>query len=368
MIPQRAFPVKERHFRFVQKMALTIGMVAVVVVSAFASMGRPANAAAVTGFRAIFSNVTSGATSNWADASTSPTTGLEFTTTTGIVASATVILTASTSLGLTSLVNGDITLKDNTTALTVGASANGSGQWGWNCGSATVCTLTAPSAGGGLVAGGHTLKIITANNHITNPAAGSYKITLSGSFGDTGILGFTILSSSLSPLSLDATVDPYVTFTSSGNTLHFGTLTTANTSWATTGSGATTETASGITFTLGTNAASGAVMTVNGTALTGTGLSSLTISGGGPTAMATAGTAEQYGLKFTRSGSGGTAIASQFSGNYGFSAGTAVSAVTTASAASATDTITMYAAANILTTTKPGSYSSTLTFVATGTF
>ncbi len=163
-----------------------------------------------------------------------------------------------------------------------------------------------------------------------------------------------------------------VTFTwTGGNALHLGTLSTTTTQWASTTTPATSETASGMSFTFGTNATSGAVVTMYANSLSGP--QTITPISGGPTAVATPGTAEQVGMRFAKaSGSGTTTSVSPFNGalgSYGFTAGTTSPVVNTGGGQSlSADTYNVYMMANVLPTTKPGSYSTTLTFVATGTF
>ncbi len=353
-------PIKKRYLQKAHKAVFSVGIFALLMALVPFGSVPVAKAALLTSSSATFSKVTESVTSDLSG------TGLQFTTSTGIALNATVTITFPAGFTVSTIVAADVTLKDNGSALTVAGSPTAA-NYGWSCVS-LVCTLTAPSASNAILAT-HTVQIITTNSHITNPTAGSYKIAIAGSFGDTKTIAVTFLSSATSPITVDATIDPTVVFTWTGGAqaLHFGTMTGSNVYSATTTSGATSETTSGLGFTVGTNAASGVAVTVSGTPLTGAGHTFATSAT--PTTLASG--TEFFGLRVARSGSGSTSAATEYAGGtgsqYGFTNGT--STMVSSSGVSLTDTYTLWAEAAIsATATPPGSYTTTLTFVATGTF
>ncbi len=171
----------------------------------------------------------------------------------------------------------------------------------------------------------------------------------------------TVAASTAGQITVTASVDETLTFTLSAATVALGTLTTS-----TTGSGISTMAAA-------TNAASGYAITVNGTTLTSgantiTALASQTASSQGTS---------QFGinLKDNATPNVGTEVSGSGTGTASANYGTAdqyrfVTGDTVASASVPTNsnTYTVSYVANIAGSTKPGSYSTTLTYIATATF
>lgn len=164
----------------------------------------------------------------------------------------TFVSTAFTGIG--SIVDGDVTIADDTVDISANVSAAGSGQ---------VVTLTLDT---GTIAAGSVIDIVIGStNFITNPGPeGSYKIELGGTMTDSGTTRVVILTA----VTVQATVDTVFTFKVDGTTAG-----TAINSQTTTGDSSSTTiqfgklsagvaTTSAQQLTVSTNAANGYVVTV----------------------------------------------------------------------------------------------------------
>lgn len=166
-------------------------------------------------------------------------------------------------------------------------------------------------------------------------------------------------------VSVTATVDPSLVFSINTNTVNLGTLTSSSTGTGTT-----------VISTLTTNAASGLVLSYNGATLTSgsntiTAMSSATTSSPG---------SEQFGINLKDNsspdvgaeptcGTGSISIASGYdtANTFKFTPSTTTEIVTATGPVSCSS-ITISYIANIAPVTEAGSYSTTITFVATGKF
>lgn len=207
----------------------------------------------------------------------------------------------------------------------------------------------------------------TGTSQITNPSSAStYSVAVAGTFGDTGSATVQILSDD--QVAVTATVDQTLSFALSSNSIGFGSLSTSATRYANTSGGTGTEPSSAHTITAATNASSGYTVNISGATLT-SGANTIAAINGGPTTLSTG--SEQFGIRASASGGTG-AVSSPFngsSGNYGFSATpTTPVAFASATSSSATTTYSVNYAANISSTTKAGSYSTALTYVASANF
>lgn len=211
-------------------------------------------------------------------------------------------------------------------------------------------------------------------NQITNGAIGSNDtITVAGSFGDTGTDAVEILSND--QITIQATVDPTITFTlidssSSDNTIGFGSLTSGAARYATAAgtftTGGSASDVSAVTMTVATNASSGYVLSYVGATLTSGSdtIAPATIAGD---ADGTPGTA-QFATGYTTSGSSTIVTSYQnASNNWDFAAGVTTTIVSRTTPTN-TETIGGHYIANIGGATPAGAYSTTLTYIATGTF
>ena len=159
-----------------------------------------------------------------------------------------------------------------------------------------------------------------------------------------------------------------LTFSISANTIAFGTLNSAAARFANTTTGSASE-VEAHTLSVSTNAASGYTVTIKGATLTHTN-PVFTITAIGGTNTASSPGSEQFGLRMTATGGIGTVTSPYAASGFAY-AGTAATPSQIASATSGDGVTTTYSArylANIANTTEAGSYSATLTYVATGNF
>ncbi len=211
----------------------------------------------------------------------------------------------------------------------------------------------------------------TGANRISNGvAANAHSITIGGTFGDSGTAAIDIIADD--SVNITATVDPTITFTISDTTVGFGTLSTSVATYATGDTNGTTflpgDTSGAHEMTVATNASSGYSITYNGATLTSGGntISAATISSDND---GTPGS-EQFALGIDDNG-GNVTIASGYdlagTNSYNFVAGTTTT-IASETGATTTETIDVQYIANIATTTEAGSYSTDITYIATGNF
>lgn len=194
-------------------------------------------------------------------------------------------------------------------------------------------------------------------------------IALAGGIGDTGTLAVDIITDD--QVSVTATVDATISFSISDNTVGFGSLKLATGRWATgdtlgTDASATTPTAAH-TMSIATNAASGYAVTYNGATLT-SGSNTINVASVDEDSDGTPGT-EQFGLSVSTSGNATIATGYLRDAVADF---TLVASTTTTIVSETvptdTETLSVSYLGNIAGTTEAGSYSTTITYIATGTF
>ncbi len=234
---------------------------------------------------------------------------------------------------------------------------------GWSVNTASTGKLRLKKTGNVAAPTGTTT--VTFGN-VTNPSAtnSSFYLRMTSYSDDawtTSVDSGVVSSSTAGQITVTASVDETLTFTLASATVALGTLTTG-----TTGTGTSTMTAA-------TNATSGYVITVSGSTLTS---GANTITALGSNAASSQGSS-QFGLNLKAnatpsvgsevSGAGSGAAAANYNSADSFRF---VSGETVASAAGPTNsnTYTVSYIANIASTTKPGSYSTALTYTATPTF
>jgi hypothetical protein len=193
----------------------------------------------------------------------------------------------------------------------------------------------------------------SGDSQIQNPSsAGSYNITIGGTIGDAGTMAIGIANED--QVSISATVDPYLEFDVTDSTVALGTLSTT---------AVQTDTAA---MTAETNTTSGYSITVSGATLTNGAYTITKI--GGTHAASNPGT-EQFGMRIAASGGSGAAVDPyDDASEYAYDGDSAADECAQSSGASALTTFTMTYMANIATTTEPGSYTTTHTYICTGTF
>ena len=212
---------------------------------------------------------------------------------------------------------------------------------------------------------------VTGGEQISNSvAANAHSVTIGGSFGDSGTAAIDIIADD--SVNITATVDPTITFTISDTTVGFGTLTTGSASWATGDTNGVTsapaDSSGAHEMTLATNAASGYSITYNGATLT---------SGGNTIDVATIsedddGTpaSEQFALGLDDNGGNATIVSAYdlaTANSYSFVAGTTTT-VASETIATATETFDVQYIANVAGLTEAGSYTTNITWIATGNF
>lgn len=230
-----------------------------------------------------------------------------------------------------------------------------------------VLTLTAPSDGTGsaVVAPGEKLVISYDSTSALNPlTAGTYIITMTGTFGDIGNVSVQILDDD--QVLVSATVNQTLTFSISDNSIGFGTLSSGAARYATADElGSDTETEAH-SLVAATNAASGYTTTVKGATLT---YGTSTIDAIGASNAASAVGTEQFGIRLTALEGAGTVSAPYADSGFAYSAtDTTTSQVGSSSTSSAPTTYSVRYLANISTGTDAGIYQATLTYVTTANF
>ncbi|MCX6792638.1 MAG: hypothetical protein NTY12_01300 [Candidatus Falkowbacteria bacterium] len=203
---------------------------------------------------------------------------------------------------------------------------------------------------------------------ITNPAT-AQTATLAVAAGngvDSGTAGIAIVDTNFDQVSVTATVDPTLTFALSDSSIGFGTLSSTNAHYATGDTLGTTTPTVGNNVQVSTNATSGYTVYVQGATLTSGG-NTITAM---PASAASSTNSEQFGLNVAAAGGTGTASAPYAtSSQYAYTAtATTQTPIGSATGPSATTTFSLTYLANIAATTEAGSYTTTLTYTATGSF
>ena len=296
---------------------------------------------------------------------------IKFTTPTGVAAGQNIQITMPTgfAIGTVDYTDIDVSWGPSTGAeneLTLAGTASGT-TWG---ASFTGQVLTIVS-GSGTITG--TSKVIveiglnaaSGDQQITNHAtAGTYTISIAGTFTDTGKIAIVILDSD--QVSLTASVDPSISFSLSATSSAFSALSV----------GSVTTSSPDITLTVGTNSPNGytiSVRDVGNTTNPGLYNSVATYLIGSSNAayddndLLEIGQ-EGYGIQASSAGATIAARYDQTGNNVG---GLEITATTLASYATkmvANQTITITHKAAIAAFTSAGNYADTLTYIATGNF
>lgn len=299
---------------------------------------------------------------------------ITFTTPTGLTSGQTLILTWDNSTSIpVALDDTDIDLLDDGVQLPLASSPSGA-TWGVVRSTGLVITFTngTTAVGAGSVIrikiGTNATSGTTGDQQITNGSAGTTSLVISGNFGDTGTISTPIIANDV--VNVTATVNQSISFAVSDNTIGFGTLTTANARYATGDTNGSTSDSVAHTVAIGTNAANGYTVTVQGATLT-SGLNTIDAIGG-TFAASSVGT-EQFGIYATKSGGVNGTITARYNDNatpkfaYNASSSTA-DTLATGTTATATETFSIHYIANISSATEPGSYAANITYVGTGNF
>ncbi len=212
----------------------------------------------------------------------------------------------------------------------------------------------------GIAAGG--------TNRVTNPSsADTYILDIAGTVGDDGKIAVVALTDD--QVVVSTTIDPYVTFTITENTVSLTKSGGGNPDYSNTGF----NQGSANTLAASTNADSGYSISYNGATLT-SGLNTID-------AMAKAASStdtEQFGINLKDNatpntgaepsgGSGAPASDYNTADEYKFVADT-TTALASAAAPTVATTFTVTYIVNVSQTTEAGAYSTTLTYICTGNF
>ncbi|MBP9866562.1 MAG: hypothetical protein KBC41_00595 [Candidatus Pacebacteria bacterium] len=209
-----------------------------------------------------------------------------------------------------------------------------------------------------------TIQIVNATT------TGNKSIGIAGNMTDNGTTTVNMINDDT--VQINALVPQSLTFSISSNSINFGTLGSGAPKYAssTNASGDTTVTIAH-NVVVGTNAASGYTITVQGQTLTSQQNPLNTISAVGAVPAVSAPGTEQFGIYATKSGGVNGTIATPFAtgSSFGYNA-TATTSATFASGTSATgpETYALRYIANIATLTEAGTYSANLVYVGTSNF
>ena len=340
-----------KKFNVITSLGLIIVMLAVLILPFI----QVAQAAAITSASDKMSRV---------KASTLANHDIQFTSPTGAAAASTITVTFPAGFTMGSVAFGDMDLLDDGVDITL-AAVCATTTWGAAL-TGQVITFTSCT---GTIAAASVIRIkIGTNaaggvNQITNPAAGSYAISIGGTFGDSGNITVQILADD--QVAVSATVAQSLTFSISDNTIGFGTLSATASRYATGDLAGSTTEVEAHNLIASTNSGTGYTITVNGNTLT-SGEYTITAIGATNTAPATG--TEQYGLRMTATGGSGTVSAPYAAAGFALDTAAFPDEVASATGASADTTYSVRYVANIAGNTEAGSYTSTLTYVATGNF
>ncbi len=223
--------------------------------------------------------------------------------------------------------------------------------------------ITLTVCAGDTVAAG-ALQLDIANGEITNPSsADTYEIDITTS-SDSGALSVVIVNDDT--VTVDATVDPSLTFSITDTAIGFGSLSSTAARFATgDGTGSATETGAH-DLVAGTNATGGYSITLNGATLTSGAADTITAIGGTNSASSVG--SEQFGVRYTASGGSGTVSAPYAAAGYAFDTANFPDEIASVSGPSADTTYSARYIANIASNTEAGTYTADLTYIATATF
>lgn len=346
---------------------LLASLLSLAVISPYWSV----RAASITSAQDILSTVTASASANHEIYFVSPT-GAALNT--DIVLTFTGMTTTGVAFDDVDIATGDSGNCEtaNFTERTVAASA-AAATWGVANASPAI-TLSTPTSGAGALSAGNCIRIkigtnattgTTGDTQIVNGTAGLKTFTINGSFGDSGEISVYLISSD--QVSITANVPQAMSFSISDNTIGFGTLTTANVRYATGNTSGATSPATAHDLQASTNASSGYTITVRGDTLT-SGSNTITAIGASNTAIASG--TEQFGVRYAATGTGSGAVVAPYAAS-GYAYDATATTTDVVAAATAPTELNYYNAtyiANISAITEAGSYTATLTYVATANY
>lgn len=207
---------------------------------------------------------------------------------------------------------------------------------------------------------------VAGDKQTTNSGAGNSLLeTITTSAGDSGTLAVSIIADD--QVVITGTVGSTFTFTVSDNVIGFAALTSANARYATGDAAGSDVEVAAHTMSVATNATDGYAVTYNGPTLT-SGTDTIDVASISNDDDGTPGT-EEFGLSI--SSDGDATIAAGYvnttPADWAWVASTTTTIVSEI-VPTATETFSAYYIGNIATTTETGTYTSTITYIATGTF
>ncbi len=373
--------MKQKHMNFAKYSKLTAKLVLVALVAVYFQWSPlQAQAASLTQMSDVMTRL---------KASTASDHEIKFVTPSGVASGGTIILTFSAGFtGIGAMINADFDLAEGSSGTCSSAtfteksvSASPSISQFSVAGSGQAVTITS-GGGSATLTAGRCIRLRAGLNavdttgsgpgthQISNGAIGSADtIAFTGSFGDTGTIAVDIISND--QITVSATVDPTITFTlidasAADNAIGFGTLTTGAARYANAASTGSASDVSAVTMTVATNASSGYVLSYVGDTLK-SGTDSIAVATITGDADGTPGSA-QFATGYTASGGSTVATAYQnASNNWSYVANTTTTIVSRTTP-TATETIAGHYLSNIAGNTPAGAYSTTITYIATGTF
>ncbi len=328
-----------------------------------------ASAATITSAKDVLSTLVDSANANHTISWVSPS---------AVATGSTIAITFPTGFDFTGVVIGDVDLDGSTEgSLTLAADCTGAENASYvRSGQLVTFTLCAGDNGNFTNSETITVKIGTnasgGANQINNQTEAQNNsdatIDITSGASDSGSVAVEIIADD--SVSVTATVDPTLTFSISDTTIEFGTLSTGSVKYADDSNGNASVTPAH-TFNLGTNAASGAVIKYSGALLTSAAndINAATISGD---ADGTPGS-EQFAMSFDDNGSTFTITTAydEASNNSKFDTTGAPNqdlTIVSSSGPVASTSIDAHYLANIASNTPAGIYSTSITYIATGTF
>ena len=330
------------------------------------------SAASLSGISDTMSNQTASANSSHV---------IKFTVATTMTSGQTITVTFPSDFDLTSEAFGNVTITHgSSTGLEHGSgvdetvASNNDANTVWGAAFSTtnnrVLTMTAPTSWSNPISGSDKVIITIASVHAVNSTTtGSKAITLATS-SDSGSVAIPIVSGAGSDnVVITASVDPTITFSNDDASIGFGTLKTSGARYATTDTlGSDADTVAN-TMTISTNGPSGYTLTYDGPTLTGTPSGTIL-----PAIITSDADGTPGQSQFALDGLMSTTETGQMATGYDhatpdwkFVASTP-SALASATGPTTSDSIAMHYLANISAITPAGSYTTTVTFTATGNF
>lgn len=327
-------------------------------------------AAVLTSLKDVMSTITESVDANHT---------ISFVAPSAVANNTTIVITFPTGFDVSSIVEDDVDIAGSTEGeLTTAADCSGSEDASVEV-SGQAITITLCSGDGGDFTNSETITIEigtnatasgTGSNQITNQTAAQnttdpvIDVVLAA---DSGSFAVEIIADD--SVSVSATVDPSLTFTISDVSIGFGVLDASQECWAngTPPSSCDSTSESAHNLTVATNAASGWAITYNGATLTSGG-NTIDVANIDGDADGTPGT-EQFAIGAATDGTSTNIVEDyrQPDNNFRFIASTTTTLATEA-APTLTETLSMYYLANIAATTQAGSYTTSITYIATGTF